>query len=158
MFISIQLTNLSNQTVLARQTKVPGKLLKVQLQPNVHIEINVDGVRQTGAFPKGQKQAPLKLKKVGANLLIVDEADEEQVEFVDFFNTPNVVLAGEDWAAQALPGLQYTSEGVISGIEAATDVVLVDAPLELSVAPLAAPAIFQGLLGIGSVGAGIAAA
>ena len=91
MFIGIQLTNLSNQTVLARQTKVPSKLLKVQLQPNVHIEINVDGVRQTGAFPKGQKQASLKLKKVGANLLIVDEADEEQVEFVDFFNTPNVV-------------------------------------------------------------------
>ena len=69
-----------------------------KVRPGTRLEVLLDGVVQTGKAQGNSNAEPFKLKRLGANLLVVDQQDEAVLELTDFFATSDVTLLGEDWS------------------------------------------------------------
>jgi hypothetical protein len=146
----VQILNLdpgAKEAVLVKKQVTPGQPLQLKTLPGMRLEISIDGIKQSGkAQNPGLGQ--LRLKRVGANLLLVDGQEQTLCELLEFFETPDVTLIGRDWTflggtSAELGEVTFTDLGLYSG---AADVAL------------AGPAAVAGGTGLGTVGGGLGAA
>jgi hypothetical protein len=146
----VQIQNLdpaAKEPLIVKKQVSAGQPLQLKTQPGMRLELSIDGVKQTGKL-QSPGVGQFKLKRVGANLLVVDGQEETLCELLEFFETPDVTLIGRDWTfvggtPAELAEVVFTDLGLYSG---AADVALAGA----------APVVAGG--GLGTVGGALGAA
>ncbi len=96
ILVQVQDVDLTAQKELPAQKQVsPGQPLQTKIQPGMRLEISVDRVKQSG---KAQSLGAelLRLKRMWVHLPGANDRGLTVSEFLDFFETSDVTLAGKD--------------------------------------------------------------
>jgi hypothetical protein len=129
MLVQIQNLNpAAKDALLVKKQVGAGQPLQLKTQPGMRLELTVDGVKQTGKL-QSPGVGQFKLKRVGADLLVVDAQEQTLCELLEFFESSDVTLIGQDWTfvggtTAELANVAFTDLGLYSR---AADVALAGA-------------------------------
>lgn len=150
MQIEITVTSPEGNTQRYVQQKNVGNPVRFNVPPGAKVDVQIDGVKQTGKEVIAQQKT--NLRKNGKDLIIETADGEAQIELGNFYQdagaegTSTAILSGDSWSYTEAEQLSATPEGLVATAAFSEAGALVAAPL-LSGAGLGV----AGLFAIGAV-------